>query len=283
MPDDVTLDSLAPASTQAPPAPAASPTPAAAPPSPSSPTPASSATPAGAAPPAPAAPAFDQGAWLKSLGYDSLDEYKADLAFSRRARSEFERAQQERLRSDPQHQQMRQRGEALRQLIAEGYSPEIADALPQLPEISNFLSAQRADAAGRDLDGALAELGLTFDDSAEAQAIRQSWEDAVADKLNSDVRLNARYFGTPAERKAVIREIVGHEERRINHVLLQQNAQTLRDAAQRAARTPRAGRAPATMPTAAPQRSAATDPTIRRRENAAHASRSLDDIYSWSH
>jgi hypothetical protein len=279
MPDDVTLDSLAPATTQAP----AVPTPAAAPAVTSAPTPPVPGPSAAAPPPAAAAPAFDPNAWLKTLGYESQDDLRRDLEFTRRFRSEADRVRAERESRDPERQQAAQRGRALRELMAEGYNPDVADGLAELPEMTRFLREQRAEAANRDLDSALGEVGVSFDDSDAGRNARQDWEDAIESHLNRDQKLNRLYFGTPADRRVAIREAVAIEERRINHVLLGRDAATLRDHAARAQKLPRAGRAPATAPVASPQRSTATDPTLRRRENAGLDSRTLGDIYSWSH
>lgn len=275
MPDAPELQGSVPA---APP----TPTPAALPPAAPSSVAAPVAAPAApAAAPAAASAGDDYGRLLSSLGYESAEEMRRDLATARQFRAEVDRARQERERSDPARQQAAQRGEAFRQLVAEGYSPEHVDALAQLPEVTEFLTQQRADAAQRDLDGALGELGLQFDNSKDAQALRQAWEDAVADKLNSNPRLNARYFGTPAERKAVIHEIVAGEERRINHILLRQNAQTLRDHAARQSAAPRAGSR--ALPTIAAPTLTSTDPLARRRESNVATNRQLDDIYAWAH
>lgn len=271
MPDDA----LAPAAA----APVAAPAPAAAPAPPPSSAPV--AQPA-AAPLAAAAPApqDDYSRLLSSLGYQDVEGLKADLEFNRNFRAEAERVRQQRLANDPARQQATQRGEALRQLVAEGYSPEIAESLNALPEIQQFLNGQRADGAQRDLDSALGDIGLRFDDTKDSQDMRQAWEDAIADRIASNRGYRERYFGTPAERKAVIRDVVALEERRINHVLLRQNAQTLRDHAARQTTTA-PGRG--TLPTVRPPTVTATEPAARAREMKAERHRQLQDIHAAYH
>jgi len=275
---DGVLDSLAPAPTQAPTPPPS--TPAAAPVA--SPAPASA--PAAAPSAAPAAPAVDHAAIerqiLKSLGYESADDARADLEFSRRARAEYQRQAELQRQNDPGRQDAMRRGQALRALVAEGYNPDVADSLAQLPEITQFLNDQRADAANRDLDGALEEIGIAFDGSKESADLRQLWEDALSDKLNANPALNRRYFGTPAERKAVIQEMVATEERRINNVLARQGATALRDHAARAQRSPRGMRSTAALPTVRQATPTATDPIKRRQESRTIVSGQLDDVWN---
>lgn len=281
MADDVvsgaapTLDSLAPQAPAPVSAPAA--TPAA--------QPAPSGAPLGTTPAAPAAPG--DGGYAKllaDLGYKTADDLAHDLRFSRAARAEYERARQTREANDPRVQETRQRGEAFRQLVAEGYSPDHVDALARLPEISQFLDAQRADGAQRDMLDGLREIGVTDDGSKEAQGELKAWEDVIADRLNSrtqqGLEWNARYFGTPAERRAVVTEIIATEEQRINRTLLRQNAQTLRDAAKRRASAP-PSRTP--LPTVRREPITATDPSKARREGNIQTARQLDEIYQWSH
>lgn len=270
MPDDALAQGSLPASQPAPaPAPAA-PAPAAAPV-------AAPASPA-AAPAAAAPTAADYSPLLSKLGYQTEDDLARDLAFTRQFRGELEQHRRNQERQDPARQQAAQRGEAFRQLVAEGYSPDHADALNQLPEISQFLNQQRADSAQRDLSSALGEMGLSFESSnKEHQEIFSIIEDNIADRLNADPRLNARYFGSPADRAAVIRELVGRQEKLINHVLLRQSAQTLRDHAQRVRSAPRQ----TALPKVTPAQLTQTDPLLRRREGNAAAGRQLDDI--WSH
>lgn len=185
------------------------------------------------------------------------------------------------MRNDPDRQAAVRRGEALRGLIAEGYSPEHAEALQALPQITQFLDAQRVEAANTDLDSCLGDLGIKFDGSPEGQALRQHFEDSIADRLNGNRALNDRYFGTPTERRAVIRDLVEAEERKLNHALSLQGAMTLREYAARQARTPRGLRSAASLPPIREEKPTATDPTLRRREGNAIASRQLDDI--WNH
>lgn len=269
MPDDALAQAsgpvASPAVAPAPAVPAAPPTPAAAP----------IAAPSQATPAAPT-PA-DYTPLLSKLGYQDEATLAQDLAFTRQFRAEAERVRSERERADPARQQAAQRGEAFRQLVAEGYSRDHAEALNQLPEISQFLNQQRAEGATRDLTDALNDAGLTFDGSPEQKEIFSIVEDNIADRLNADPRLNARYFGSPADRAAVIRELVGRQEKLINHVLLRQSAQTLRDHAQRVRSAPRQN----ALPKVTPATLTATDPLARRREGNQAAGRQLDDI--WSH
>jgi hypothetical protein len=275
---DVTLDSLAPAP-EVPAAPA--PAPVAAPAAPgAAPTPS-------AAPATPAQPSGDDAAYgrlLQQLGYKAPDDLARDLAFTRQFREDVARQQAARRQADPAYRETQVRGEAFRQLVAEGYSPEVMDGLARLPEINEFLDAQRADAAQRDLNDGLRAIGITDDGSKESKAELAAWEDAVADRLNSrtpqGLDWNRRYFSTPADRREVINEIIAHEESRFNRVLLRQNAQTLRDAAAR-----RQSAVPATRSLAAPKVRevpiTATDPLGRSRQRNAAAGQQLDDI--WSH
>lgn len=204
-----------------------------------------------------------------------------DLAFTRRFRSEAERVQEERRRQDPDYQGLVRRREAMHTLLGESFSPEHVDAMQALPEFRQYLNEQRAEAANRDLDDALKEVGLVFEDSKEGRELRQIYEDAISAPLKTDRALNARYFGTPADRREVIRELVAREERRTNHALALQGAQTLREYAARQARLPRGMRQAPALPVVREEKPTATDPTLRRREGNQIASRQLDDI--WNH
>lgn len=283
------LDSLAPA----PSAPASSPAPSAAPPAPP-PSPSASPSPSAApsAAPAPVAaaqaatgapPALDGPALLQALATQlniPADELRESLEVARRARAEAVRREEYARRTDPGYQQAARRGEALRTLVAEGYSPEVARALESLPDFADYLHAQRADGADRDLTEALQEIGITFDDSAKSQELKTEWTDTLVDRINANPKLVQRYNGTPAERRAVIRELVGKEERRLNDVLLRQNAATLRQHASRSA-SARPGRAAAALPPVRQESPTATDPLQRRREANAIAGRQLDDIFAY--
>lgn len=269
-----TLDSLAPASqpaaVPAAPPPAAQPAPSGAPAAPAA---------------APAAPAGDGYAkLLADLGYRNAEDLAHDLRFSRAARAEYERARQRELANDPRHQELRERSTAHRQLMRETYSPEHEEALSRLPEVTEFLDSQRADSAQRDMMDGLREIGVVDDGSKEAKAELAAWENVISDRLNSrtdqGLEWNARYFGTPAERRAVVHEIIATEEARINRSLVRQHALTLREAAQRRASAP--NRTP--FPTVRPREPiTATNPSQRRREGNAAASRQLDEIYAWAH
>lgn len=276
MADDA-LDALAPS--------AATPTPAPAVPSPAAPvaSPAPSQPAAPSAAPAPAAPtpaavappAPDGAAMLQALSQQlgiPADELRASLDLTRRMRAEHERRQSLEREADPGYQAQRQREQAFERFLAES---------PAYREMADYLHAQRADGAERDMVEALGELGITFDESKESQALRAEYADLFADRINANPRLVERYNGTPAERRAVIRELVAAEEKRTNAILLRQNAATLRDHASRAAQLPRGGRSVTVTPQVRQERSTATDPTLRRRENNAIAGRQLDDI--WAH
>lgn len=221
----------------------------------------------------------------RELGYDSLDEYKADLAFARRARGEHERRQTLERQNDPQYQQTRARGEALRTLMAEGYSPEVADALPSLPEISQFLADQRAEGAQRIMVEALGEIGIRDDGSKESQELLAEIEDRLTFRLNQPtregLRLNKLYHGSPADRRACVQELVQGEERYLNRHLLRQNAATMRDHASRAAALPRGGRSVSATPQVRQEKPTSPDPTTRRREGNAIAGRQLDDVWAF--
>lgn len=277
------LDALAPAAPAAPAPQAPSAAPAVSPAAP----PASSVAPAAApAPPVAApAPAPDPAAELQrlaqSLGYQSADEYKADLAFARRARTEYERRQVLERQNDPNVQQAARRGEALRALIAEGYNPEVADALPSLPEVSQFLSDQRADHAQKVMTEALGDIGIRDDGSKESQELLADIEERMSNRLNHDLRLNKLYHGTPSDRAACVKELVGAEERYLNRHLLRQNAATLRDHHAKASAMPRAGRGGTATPQVRKEVPTSTDPVLRRREGNAIASRQLDDIFGF--
>ena len=165
------------------------------------------------------------------------------------ARAEYERRAELERQNDPAYQHLERRNQAFEQLVHDRYGREVAQALPMLPQVAEYLHAQRADAAQADMVGALEEIGITFDTSKEALDLRQEWEDLLTDRINAHPRYIERYnLGSPAERRDLIRELVGREERRINPVLLKQNAATLRDAAARKAMQPRAGRGGAATP-----------------------------------
>jgi hypothetical protein len=218
----------------------------------------------------------------RAHGYDSVDEYKADLAFARRARVEFDRRQVLERQNDPNYQHQQRRNQAFEQLVQDRYGREVANALPALPQIAEFLHAQRADGAQADMVSALDEIGITFDNSKESLDLRQEWEDLLTDRINANDRHIERYnLGTPAERRELIRELVAREERRINPVLLKQNAATLRDAAARKATMPRAGRSGAATPQVRREVPTSTDPVMRRRESNQITGRQLEDIWAF--
>jgi hypothetical protein len=164
--------------------------------------------------------------------------------------------------------------------MAEGYSPEVADAIDSLPAVADYLHAQRAEGAQADMTAALADLGITFDSSKESQALRDEWEDTLTDRINANPKFVKLYNGTPAERRSVIEHLVEREERRINSVLRKQNAATLREYAARAASQPRGGRTVSVTPRVRDEKPTATDPLQRRRESNAIAGRQLDDIFA---
>ncbi len=277
------LDALAPAAPSAPAPQAPSPAPASSPPSAAPPAsvPDVAASPPAAAPAAPPDSAAELQRLAQSLGYQSADEYKADLAFARRARAEYERRAYLERQNDPGVQQAARRGEALRALMAEGYNSEVADALPALPEISQFLADQRADHAQRVMTEALGEIGIRSDGTKESQELLADIEDRMGRTLNHDLRLNRLYHGTPADRAACIQELVAVEERYLNRHLLRQNAQTLRDHAAKASQLPRAGRSVTATPRVRDEKPTSTDPVQRRREGNAIVSRQLDDIFGF--
>lgn len=281
------LDALAPAAVPSAPAPAA--------PSPAAPaTAAPSAAPPSAAPAvaapttaATAAPALDGPALLQALSQQlgiPADELRASLDLTRRMRAEHERRQQIEQRNDPQYQQRQQRGEAFRQLVAEGYDPSVADALPALPEMAQFLSQQRAEGAHRDMVEALGDLGIRDDGSKGSAELLSDIEDRIAFRLNQQthdgLRLNRLYHGTAAERRACVNELVAGEERYLDRHLLRHNAATLRDHAARQAATPRGGRSVVATPQVRAQKSTAANPLQRTRENRVLDSKTLDDIFA---
>jgi len=247
--------------------------------SPSSP--ASSDAPAHALP-ASAPPAPDHGAalqhWAETLGYRSPEDLKQDLAFNRQLRSEYERQQQSQWQNQPEYQAAARRGETFRSLVEEGYSREHAQYLMRLPELFQSNDAARAVQSQTDLKEELKDLGLTFR-GADGTERFQTWENRCADVLNRDPRLNAMYYD-PSQRRAAIREIVEQEERHINHVLLSQDAVTMRDAARRRAATPAAGRGtPATLTVREEAPKAPySDAPGRRREHREITARKLDDL-----
>lgn len=200
------------------------------------------------------------------------DELRESLELTRRMRAEVARRESLERQADPNYQAQRQREQAFERFLAES---------PAYREVADYLHAQRAEGAERDMAEALGELGITFDDSKESRALREEYADLFTDRINANPRLVERYNGTPAERREVIRELVAAEERRTNAILLRQNAATLRDHAQRAATQPRGGRSVTVTPRVRQEQSTATDPLQRRRENNGIASRQLDDI--WSH
>ena len=243
--------------------------------------PASSESPAHALPAsAPTGP--DNAAALQqlaeSLGYRSPDELKETLNFSRKFQAEVERNQRAQRQNQPEYQASARRGETFRGLVAEGYSREHADYIARLPELFQSNDAARAVQSQADLAAELKGLGLTFNGKDGKERL-QDWENTCSDYLNRDPRLNAMYFD-PSQRQAAIKEIIGVEERRINHVLLSQDAATMRDAARRRANSPALGRStPATLaireeaPTAP-----ISDPAGRRRQHKEITSRKLDDL-----
>lgn len=275
MADDVasgtapTLDSLAPA----PPAPAPAATP--------SPAPAVAPAAPAAAPAAPAAP--DYAPLLKSLGYENSEALQRDLAFTRQFREDVARQRQERERNDPANQQRAERAEAFRQLMRETYGDDAERAFRGLPDLGRERDQQINDAAWQQGLAELAKIGVVDDGSPEAQAELKEWDDAITAHLMArterGMAWNDRWFqGGPAERAAVIREIIAVEEGRLNRSLLRQNAQTLRDAAARrsSAASPRS----VPLPQVRTEPITATDPAERRRQANAAQSRSLDDIHA---
>lgn len=274
------LDALAPTATPAP-APAAAPVaaPASSPPTQAAPSPPDAAPAPPVQPPAPAG--IDLAQLAKSLGYESADDYKADLAFARRARAEYERRQYLEQQSDPAYQARGRRNDAFEQLVRDKYGDDVASALPALPQLADYLHAQRADGAQADMVAALEEIGITFDGSKESLEQRQEWEDLFTDRINANPRLIQRYHGSSQDRRALIQELVKGGERLINPVLLKQNAATLRDAAARKATMPRAGRAGAATPQVRQEKPTSTDPVMRRREMNKIVGGQLDDIFAF--
>lgn len=271
MADDVasgaapTLDSLAPSA----PAPVAAPAPPAAAP----------AAPAPAA--APSAPDFSP--LLKSLGYENTDALQRDLQFTRQFREDVARQRAERERNDPANQQRAERAEAFRQLMRETYGEDVARQLSALPDLGRERDQQINDQAWREATAELAKIGVVDDGSPEAKKELQEWDDAITGYLMApterSLAWNKRWFeGGPAERSAVLKEIITVEEGRMNRSLLRQNAQTLRDAAARrsSAASPRS----VPLPQVRQEPITATDPFERRKQSAAATSRTLDDIHA---
>lgn len=206
------------------------------------------------------------------------DDFKASLEFLRDFRREVARAQEQRLAADPERQASSQRGATFRSLVAEGYSPEHADYIARLPELFQSNDTARAVQAQQDMQAELHELGLSFEGKDGAERL-QDWENACSDVLNRDARLNALYFN-PATRRQAIREVIQREERRFNHVLLGQNAGTLRENARRRAAVPAPGRsARATVQVREEEPTAPySDAAARRRQHREITGRKLDDI-----
>lgn len=193
-------------------------------------------------------------------------------------RAELERAQASRREADPETRAAAQRGATFRSLVAEGYSPEHADYIARLPELFQTNDAARATESKQEMAAELrTSLGLSFDGPEGAERL-QDWENACADHLNRDPKLNAMYFD-PAMRREAIRLAVEREEKRINHVLLSQNAQTLRAAAARRQATPAGRSTPATIAIREEAPTAPyTDAPGRRRQHREITSRKLDDL-----
>ena len=279
-----TTPATAPASPASPAAPATTPaapvsTPTSA--APSTPT----ATPAATPPATAVAPTGGESAAelqriAEAFGYRSPAEMRADLAFTRQFRTDVERSQQLRRQNDPEYQASRRRGEATRQLIEEGYGREAAEALAQLPEVTEYLKQVRANGATEDMVAELKALDIEFDDTPEGQELLGEWERQCASYLERDRRLNDLFFGSPAERRQAIREIVAREEKRINAVLRRQNATTLREHAARRNAVPRPGRSAAGTFVPREEKVTATDPLGRRRQGREIISRQLDDIFT---
>jgi len=271
------LDSFAP-SAPAPSAPAspASPAPSYAPPS-------SASAPAAVSTPAPSAPALD-GPQLMSMLSQQLgipaDELRESLDLTRRMRAEHMRRQEMEHRSSPDYQDRSRRNAALDQLLVDRYGPDVASALPALPQLADALHAQRAEGAQADMLTALAKAGMSFGDGPGAQEALTELEDRFTDQINASQRLVRLYNGTPTERRACIQELVDREEQYVNRHLLRQNAATLRDHAARAASQPRGGRSVTVTPRVRAEQPTATDPLLRRREGNQIAGRQLDDIYA---
>jgi len=270
------LDSLAPPA-PAPPAPTAPP--AAAP----SYAPSSTPAPAAAVTSAASAPALDGPQLMHMLSQQlgiPADELRESLDLTRRMRAEHMRRQEMEHRSSPDYQDRSRRNAALDQLLVDRYGPEVAGALPALPQLADALHAQRAEGAQADLATALSKAGMSFGDSPEGQEALQELEDRFTDQINASGRLVRLYNGTPTDRRACIQELVDREEKYVNRHLLRQNAATLRDHAARAASQPRGGRSVTVTPRVRAEQPTATDPLLRRREGNQIAGRQLDDIYA---
>lgn len=215
---------------------------------------------------------------LASILGDPAD-LKSALDFLRTFKSDVERARAAQRANDPGVQAAERRGATFRSLLEEGYSREHAEALLRLPELLEERDSQRVEYAKQDLQNLLSsELGLTFPKTDEGREALQEWEDAVADVLNRDAKLNRLYFN-PATRREAITEAIAREERRINRVLLSQNAATLRDAAKRRT-APSAARGSTPTVTVREEMPKApySDPAARRREHKDIASRQMNDI-----
>lgn len=270
----------APSAPASPPAPSAAPTQAA----PTAPSPALSPTPASVTPAA-APTVVDSAAALqqfaKDLGYDSPDELRQNLKWTREAQARIQREEQARRQQDPETQAAARRGQTFRELVAEGYSPEHADYITRLPELFQANDAQRAQGSTQILKDSLSDLGLDFTGK-EGQERYQDYEDDVADILNGNAKLNALYHRDPTGQKEAIRLIVERKERLTNHALLAQNAATLRDHKARRQSVPTASRGPATSVTAReePLKTPYEDAPGRRREHRERASRQLGNLYT---
>jgi hypothetical protein len=272
------LDALAPAAPVTP----ATPAPVAAPPvaSPTSDAPAApSAAPAAApaqvaAAPAPTGPALVQQL-AEQLGIPAA-ELRESLALTARMRGEYQRRQQLERDNDPGVQQSRARADALHRLMVETYGPEVADSMRELPSHTASLREQRAEAAQSELTTELRALGI------EDPALVKDIEGNLTDRLNGNRRLNDLYHGSPEERRACIREMLGVHEKIADHALLRQSGQKLREHAARLASAPRAARHASVTPTVRQETPTSTDPVLRRREGNAIASRQLDDIWGYT-
>lgn len=282
MADDV-VAAPAPAATPAPASPPApSPAPSQAAPAPSSPAP--SPGPAPAAPAAAPTP-YDSAAALqqtaKDLGFDSPDDLRATLRWTREAQARIQREEQARQQQDPETQRAARRGQTFRELVAEGYSPEHAEYMARLPELFQASDAQRATGSTQILKDQLSDLGLDFTGK-EGEERYQDYEDDVADILNGNVKLNALYHRDPTGQREAIRLIVERKERLTNHALLAQNAATLRDHKARRQSVPTASRGPATGVTVREEKPEAdySNAPLRRRQHREIASRQLGDLYT---
>ena len=274
----------------APSAPASAPSPAPAPPAPASysppagsPAPSSPASPApspvSAGSPAATPTGGGDAAALQQIRdlYGTPDDLRSALDFVREFRGELERAKAGQRQADPEYRAAAQRGATFRSLVAEGYSPEHADYIARLPELFQSNDMARAVQSQQDMTEELRDLGLTFDGT-EGEERLQIWENTCSDYLTRDRRLNSLYFN-PATRRQAIREIIQSEEKKINHVLLSQNAQTLRDAARRRQAAPAGRSAPATIAVREENPTAPySDPAGRRRQHREITSRKLDDL-----